>query len=391
MSQLVSEKRKTRIAAGPLRYRIFPGDIAADIAAQLAEYPGGFVPPSIVSKYRYRSSNFCERFFNSMVGLRLCALYKSAHRRAPQTRTFYDFGGVSAMKMVAAVAVVVGAALYAAPAVSSLTPTDTDLNPNQVRYAYVEPTNPAHRPIYDRLKELRFLERLSDFLSPLRLPRTLTEKVQGCDGRVNSYYWDYNVMVCYEYLDFMLKSVPADFKNSDEMTRHDALLGMTLDVLLHETGHAVFDMLQIPFMGHEEDAADQFASYIELQFAKPDARRLILGVAFLARDQAKEELDRTPAAREFADVHGTPTQRYFNVLCMAYGSDPDLFADAMTRGLLQRAKTCHYEYERYGFAFHTLIEPYIDQTLLQQVKAKSWFRWDAMKSGSQHTEADGHK
>jgi hypothetical protein len=56
------------------------------------------------------------------------------------------------MKMMAVKAVVAGAAVYAAPALSSATPTDTDLNPNQVRYAYVEPTNPAHRPIYERFK-----------------------------------------------------------------------------------------------------------------------------------------------------------------------------------------------------------------------------------------------
>src|SRR5215475_12972418 len=143
---------------------------------------------------------------------------------------------------------------------------DAGLKTNQVRALYVEPTDAAHRPIYDRLKRGRILERLSEFLSPLRLPRTLTLKVQGRNGHVNSYYWDDNVIVCYEYLDSLLKAAPEETK-FDEMTRHDALVGMTVDVFLHETGHAVFDMLQVPFLGREEDAADQFATYIELQFA----------------------------------------------------------------------------------------------------------------------------
>jgi hypothetical protein len=89
-------------------------------------------------------------------------------------------------------------------------------------------------------------------------------------------------------------------------------IGMTVDVFLHETGYAVFDMLEITFLGPEEDVADQFATYIELQFAKEDARRVILGVAFLGRGQAQEELASNPQVQEFADVHGTPAQRYFN-------------------------------------------------------------------------------
>jgi putative metallopeptidase DUF4344 len=255
---------------------------------------------------------------------------------------------------------------------------DADLKPHRVQYLYAEPTNAAHRPIYDKLRERRVLEQLSEFLSPIRLPRTLTLKVQGCDGRVNSYYWEDNVIVCYEYLDSLLKAAPDEGK-SEGLTRHDALLGMTVDVFLHETGHGVFDMLQIPFLGREEDAADQFSTYIQLQFAKDDARRLIQGVAFLGKQQAAQELAGPPQAREFADVHGTPAQRYFTVLCMAYGSDPELFADAISQGHLPqtRAKNCRYEYRRFALGFHELITPYLDQEVLKQVKARKWFQFDA--------------
>jgi Putative metallopeptidase len=255
---------------------------------------------------------------------------------------------------------------------------EAKLDTNRVAYLYAEPTNAAHRPIYDKLKERRILESLSEFLTPLRLPRTLTLRVQGCDGHVNSYYWEDNVIVCYEYLDSLLKAAPVETK-SDGLTRHNALVGMTVDVFLHETGHGVFDMLQIPFLGREEDAADQFATYIELQFAREDARRLIRGVAFLGKVQSAEELARAAQGMEFADVHGTPTQRYFNVLCMAYGMEPNLFADAISQGHLPqtRAKNCRYEYARFQFGFQQLIKPYIDQTLLEQNKARNWFPFDA--------------
>jgi hypothetical protein len=241
----------------------------------------------------------------------------------------------------------------------------------QVQYEYVEPTNPAHRDIYDRMRANRRLERLSEFLSPLRLPRPLTLKVQGCDGRVNAYYWNYEVMVCYEYFDFLLKVAP-QMPTPEGLTRESALAGMVSDVFLHETGHAVFDMLEIPFLGREEDAADQFSAYILLQSAKDDARQLILAVAYLGSKQAQQEMATTSQLSQFADIHELPAQRYFNVLCMAYGDDPNLFADAVTYWHLpeSRAKNCHYEYLRFQYGFETLIGPYVDRALVAQLKPK---------------------
>jgi Putative metallopeptidase len=60
-------------------------------------------------------------------------------------------------------------------------------------------------------------------------------------------------------------------------------------------------------------------------------------------------------ARTFADVHGLPAQRCFNVLCIAYGSAPDLYAGVMARGNLppQRAENCRYEYRRFEFGSST--------------------------------------
>ena len=52
----------------------------------------------------------------------------------------------------------------------------------QIRVEYVVPKDPAHQPIYERLKHVRALEHLQTLLSPLRLPRPLLLKVSGCDG-----------------------------------------------------------------------------------------------------------------------------------------------------------------------------------------------------------------
>jgi hypothetical protein len=248
---------------------------------------------------------------------------------------------------------------------------DSSLKTGQVDFEYDDPTTAAQQRIHDRLKGMHVLERLSEFLSPLRLPRPLTLKLQGCDGRVNAYYWDFEIAVCYEYFDFLLKVAPG-VPTPEGLSRHEALAGITADVFLHETGHAVFDMLEIPFLGREETAADQFSAYILLQDAKDDAKRLILGIAYLGSKQAQRAMEKPTQLSEFAGVHELPAQRYFNVLCMAYGADPILFADAVKDWHLPevRAKTCRYEYLRFQYAFRTLIGPYIDEPLMQQIKPK---------------------
>ncbi len=72
-----------------------------------------------------------------------------------------------------------------------------------------------------------------------------------------------------------------------------------------------------------------------------------------------------------------PAQRYFNLLCVAYGSNPKVFADAITVGQLtkDRAEGCEDEYNQIEFAFQTLIGPSIDEKLLKKVKAKKWIEF----------------
>jgi hypothetical protein len=278
------------------------------------------------------------------------------------------------VKLISIVFVAAATLIWPDPSLQSSVKT------GQVEYAYEDPTNAAQKAIHDRLQAMHVLERLSEFLSPLRLPQKLTFKLQGCDDRVNAYYWNYEIMVCYEYFDFLLKIAP-NMPTPEGLTRHDALVGMTADVFLHEAGHAVFDMLEIPFLGREEDAADQFSAYLLLQMAKDDARRLILGVAYLGSAQAQREMTMMLQFSQFADVHELPAQRYFNVLCMAYGEDPDLFADVIDHWHLpkSRAKNCRYEYRRFQYAFKALIEPYVDLALVEVVRAKRLFKFDSVE------------
>ena len=241
---------------------------------------------------------------------------------------------------------------------------------DRIDIEYVAPKSPEHQPVLELIKEHRTLEKIKQLLSPLRLPRRLLIKTEGCDGVSNAYYDDGAVTVCYEYLDDVWKNVPEE-PTPAGVAPIDALIGPVMDVFLHEAGHAVFDMLQIPLFGREEDAADQFSVYIMLKMEKDEARRLIMGTAYQYENDVQSSTVSMPL-HKFADAHGTPSQRYFNVLCLAYGADKELFADFVSKGVLpkERAESCEDEYAQVEFAFDRLITPSVDQELASTLRGR---------------------
>lgn len=249
------------------------------------------------------------------------------------------------------------------------------LKPNQIRISYKEPTNPAHREIADLLKKKQVLEKFRDLLSVIRLPRPLKLELRGCDGELNAWYDpdEYTVTVCYDLIQKNRDDRPKETTPAG-ITQEDAFLGPVTEIFLHETGHAVFDLLEVPIFGHEEDAADQFAAYIMLKFNAKEARRLIGGVAYMYGHDATSM--RIVDLGQYADEHGHPAQRYYTYLCMAYGQDPKNFSDVLDKGRLpkNRAEQCEAEYYQIDYAFKKTITPYVDQNLVKRVKKKAWLK-----------------
>src|SRR5262245_24560974 len=154
-----------------------------------------------------------------------------------------------------------------------------DAEPHRIRVEYVPPTNPAHQSLYERLQQRRALEKVQEIFSPFRLPIDLTVKTLGCDGVSNAYYQRPELKICYEYLDDIVRNMPKETTEAG-LTPMDAVMGQFFYAVAHEMGHAVFDLYDVPLFGRPEDAADQFAAYMMLQFGKDEARRLIGGAAY---------------------------------------------------------------------------------------------------------------
>ena len=241
----------------------------------------------------------------------------------------------------------------------------------QISVNYVPPKNPAYQQIYTATKEHQALEKLQKFLSPFRLSRALEISLKECGGEADAMYGDGSITICYEYVEELQGSMPAQITAAG-IEPIDTLAGPLVDTVLHEFAHALFDILDIPILGREEDAADQVAAYIYLQLGKVEARRLIMGTVYAYMLEVQDT--GPPTMAEFADEHSTSEQRAFNLLCIAYGADPELFEDVATWGALpeERAEICEEEFEHISYAYHTLIGPHIDPDLAKKVFDRTW-------------------
>jgi len=89
---------------------------------------------------------------------------------------------------------------------------------------------------------------------------------------------------------------------------------------------------------------------------------------------AQEAKEATLSRTALANVHGLAGQRFYGLLCIAYGAEPRLFADLVEKKYLpeSRAEDCAEEYGQVAYAVMTLMGPYVDESAREKVFAKNW-------------------
>ncbi|MGC3939159.1 DUF4344 domain-containing metallopeptidase [Roseobacter sp. EG26] len=115
-----------------------------------------------------------------------------------------------------------------------------------------------------------------------------------------------------------------------------------LAILYHEIGHALIEVMQLPVLGQEEDAADVLSVLlIDAFFEEDDASEIMYDAAFgFLRESEENEM-------ALWDVHGPDLQRYFTMVCLFYGADPDARQELALELELpeERLETCPEEYD----------------------------------------------
>jgi hypothetical protein len=223
---------------------------------------------------------------------------------------------------------------------------------------YSEIQNPKYVELNEQMKQQKVLEKIADsFNQELSLPYDVSITFRDC-GQPNAFYTSQNktITMCYEFME-LFYDIFTKKGNSDADSKQ-MMLGATDFFILHELGHCLIDVYDLPATGREEDSVDQLSTYILVRDKKESDYASVMSgiVVFKALGENDEA-----SARVFADEHSLSSQRFYNLACWMYGSDPQLFSFMVQQGILPeaRAARCPEEYEKMSRAWERLVDPWI--------------------------------
>ena len=176
-------------------------------------------------------------------------------------------------------------------------------------------------------------------------------------GEPNAFYNPAvkEITMCYEFLaefEQAFKQVSKKPAEIDEMTE-----GAMAVFFFHELGHCLIDVWDLPATGREEDAVDQLAMFILLD-GTPEGEGMVLSAAMffavVSDNRGNDEL-------AFWDEHSLDQQRFYDMLCLTYGSNPSQNKHLLGKNGLptDRADRCPAEFKRVDSAWKKILAPYL--------------------------------
>ncbi len=232
-----------------------------------------------------------------------------------------------------------------------------DIDKGDFKVGY-SPTTLAVTP--EKVMPKEVADMLVEIANPLNeivaLPYDVYLNFDVC-GQPNAFYNPNTkeITMCVEFLaefERVFKQVSEKPEDVDDM-----VFGAMAVFFFHELGHCLIDVWDLPATGREEDAVDQLAMVLLLD-GTPEGERMVLSAAIFFSISSAEQDDRELA---FWDEHSLDQQRFYDMLCQIYGSNPEknehlLGEDALP---LERAARCPAEYKRIDSAWGQLLGPYL--------------------------------
>jgi len=225
------------------------------------------------------------------------------------------------------------------------------------RVSYADTEVPLHQQFVEILKGIELYEKIATVLNEtVRLPRTIDIQLVDC-GTVNAFYDPTNarIIMCNELMSYFADMFKPGANNDEELG--NAILGATIFAFFHEAGHGLIHQLDLPATGKEEDAVDQFATMILIAGGDDTVGMALAGAYWFQKQQANN----TSTDMPFADEHSFDGQRFYNIMCWIYGSDPVKYDSFIDSGNLTaaRAPLCEEEFRKMSRSWERLLEPHL--------------------------------
>lgn len=218
-----------------------------------------------------------------------------------------------------------------------------------------------YKPIEKEYRQSKLFDSTVEELNDtIALPDDLEIVFTEC-GTENAFYDSENtrVLMCYELIDFFQRQFKAAY--DDKETAAAAVTDSVVFIFHHELGHALVDLLELPITGKEEDAVDDLATLVLLHdWEGGDDSALSAAEAFYMIGEGEEEegdddIEKLP----YYGQHSLGKQRYYQIACTVYGSDPEAHADLVGEVLpKERAAQCQGEYLQKAKSWNVLLDDF---------------------------------
>lgn len=112
----------------------------------------------------------------------------------------------------------------------------------------------------------------------------------------------------------------------EKQTRTYLALGFVTFVQLHELGHALIQVLDLPTVGPEEDVVDEFAAVVLVSFDAGSGFGTdftMAGAAGFFEMWRESEQSQQASGLAFSDEHSLSIQRFYKIACLLVGAYPD--------------------------------------------------------------------
>lgn len=200
-----------------------------------------------------------------------------------------------------------------------------------------------------------------DLALPMDIPLVFTECTGLPDtaqtGVENAWYSPdtHQVTMCYELMAKSERLFTDDEKGEAEL--NEAVVGSTAWTLYHEIGHALIDVYKINLTGKNEDAADQISTLVLLDGTEEGEKAALNGGEDFYREASQ---DNDLNEMQFADSHSLNKQRFYNVACWVYGTNPEKYAylTEQFEGMQARANYCQEEYATMAKSWQAILQPF---------------------------------
>lgn len=215
----------------------------------------------------------------------------------------------------------------------------------------------TYQEVHDIIKESQIFEEIAQTINNLLiLPNDIPVYFMEC-GEENAYYDPsaVEITMCYELIERYKQIFTEEVETDEEYIAE--VINAGLFTFFHELGHALVDQLALPITGREEDVVDEFAAIILLQAGEEGENAVLSGVWQFAVDAEEEaELEELTYWGE----HSLDIQRYYNMACLVYGSNPEKYKFLVEDEDLpaERAEGCEYEYAQKSQSWEVLLSPY---------------------------------